>query len=920
MKKIIYIFILLLTLNLNAQEENNPQDVNILLQKGYTHFYTNQDSAYYYFNKIKDIYIKKEEWENVIASLVSINRIASYNYNLSKMRSNLNALDSIFNNHEAYLKTVPNYTDYQNSYLYDTGIYHFETNNYKVSKQVFQKIITQIEQVSDSLITKDAIDLLSGSYNFIAKMNSEEGKYDIAKQFYNKNIRFISKTKPDDKASLYANYSLLADLLRRTKDYNASNGYFKKALNYNLNNQGNKNSIISISQILALNHINLKQPDSAKLYLDILSKNLTDSHPFWNKYYDIKAELYKSEQNDSLALQAYKTALKLTQDKWQNKPHPEIATYYQKIGLLYAANKQHKKAIENFNSGINILTNKIDAFSNKSLLVKLYKDKAAILNAENTTTSYNKSIQTVNSGIKTLDSLKPSFKSEADKLLLIEDAFPLFESGMEATYNLYESSLNQKYIEQAFFYSEKSKNILLFEALLSAKATRFGAVPENLLEQEKQLKSEISSLEKRLNSKKQVTDLEREQLFQLKESYRQHIKTIETNYKSYYDLKYNTQVSSLKNIQNDLKNDTVLVSYFFGTNALYIISIDKNACSFNKVLLSNHFNESIVSTYKDISNPKSDIKVLAKNTYNLYNTILNPIASKNKDYKNLVIIPDGLLNYIPFGSLNTEKDGLHYLIQDKTISYSNSATLFFQLLENKKENNALLAFAPSFTNPSNENLLPLPNNKKEAESILSYFGGVMFSGNNATLKNFDLENQKFGMLHLATHAIVNDANPEFSYLAFEPVSNQEHLLYVSDLYNLNLDVNLVTLSACESGIGNLKRGEGFMSLARGFYFSGASSIASTLWKINDGTSSEIMARFYELLSKGKTKNEALQKAKLFFIKENNENNLSHPYYWSGFVISGNTTAITNTNYFIWILSGMAIFIFLGFVIYRKKRS
>ena len=96
-------------------------------------------------------------------------------------------------------------------------------------------------------------------------------------------------------------------------------------------------------------------------------------------------------------------------------------------------------------------------------------------------------------------------------------------------------------------------------------------------------------------------------------------------------------------------------------------------------------------------------------------------------------------------------------------------------------------------------------------------------------------------------------------MAFQPDGNS-NLLYVSDLYNLNSNTSLVTLSACESGIGDLKRGEGFISLARGFYFSGAKSIASTLWKINDGSSLKIMEAFYKNLSEGDDKNVALQKA------------------------------------------------------------
>src|SRR5690606_3182575 len=101
-----------------------------------------------------------------------------------------------------------------------------------------------------------------------------------------------------------------------------------------------------------------------------------------------------------------------------------------------------------------------------------------------------------------------------------------------------------------------------------------------------------------------------------------------------------------------------------------------------------------------------------------------------------------------------------------------------------------------------------------------------------SLLNFQAKSGNYSILHLATHAVFNDGSPEFSYLAFTPSVSTPYLLYTKDLYNLKLNADLVTLSACESGMGTLHRGEGLMSLARGFYFSGSNAIMSTLWKIN----------------------------------------------------------------------------------------
>ena len=319
-----------------------------------------------------------------------------------------------------------------------------------------------------------------------------------------------------------------------------------------------------------------------------------------------------------------------------------------------------------------------------------------------------------------------------------------------------------------------------------------------------------------------------------------------------------------------------------------------------------------------LNNPKSNLQTLNNKTFNLYSKLVAPSLANMKQ-KNLIIIADGLLNYIPFSGLATNQNKSNYLIEDFAISYVNSATLLKQLTEKEGINNEVLAFAPSF-NSTSSTLLPLPNNVKEATDILNYFKGKTFTNKQATLKNFNTESSKYGILHFATHAILDDASPEYSYLAFQPNKTNNNLLYVSDLYNLNLNTNLVTLSACESGIGNLKRGEGFMSLARGFYFSGASSISSTLWKINDASALKIMDDFYKHLSQNETKNLALQKAQLAFLNANKQNALVHPYYWSGFVISGNTNPIGTNSNWVWYLCAAVVIILLGLRLRKRRKN
>ncbi|MCB0617025.1 MAG: CHAT domain-containing protein, partial [Phaeodactylibacter sp.] len=165
-------------------------------------------------------------------------------------------------------------------------------------------------------------------------------------------------------------------------------------------------------------------------------------------------------------------------------------------------------------------------------------------------------------------------------------------------------------------------------------------------------------------------------------------------------------------------------------------------------------------------------------------------------------------------------------------------------------------------------------------------------GNDATRERFLADAPHYSIIHLATHAKANDEEGEYSYLAFTeiPDSLQNELLYAKDLYSLRLQAEMVVLSACESGVGELRRGEGVISLARGFSYAGAKSLVTTLWRVSDRESAVLMQLFYRQLKEGKPKDEALRVAKLQFIDQNNGAR-AHPFFWGAFILSGDMAPI-----------------------------
>ena len=904
---------LFLTLNVfiwttNSQE--NTDDINALYSKMYSHMYSNKDSTYFYADKIAAIGKKNNDLSYTLYAYTFSNKSAIYFNDLVQLKNNLETLNNIINNKKTIIDTIENIHYIRNSIYYDKATYDYKLNDYQSAYKNLKTIIDGTEQLPASLINKADEDLVYASYTIMAKMYSNDGKYDLARQYYNKTIRFIKITDPENNKKLNRIYSLIGEVFKRENNYKASNNYYIKSLNYSVKNNGDNNSVVTEANNIVENYLDLAQIDSASYYLDIIKPHIEKDSPYSFLFYKSRAKINLSKKNISEAIEDYNKALEITKAKWLNKKHFEIAEVYKEIAKLYESETNFNEALKQIDLAINQVSGLdiVHSSINKTVLLKLLKEKSSLLNKSK---AYTKTIKNVEKAIAVLDSLKPTFKNNTDKLFLMDDAFPVFESGLEALFHIYDKTNNETLIDSAFYYTEKSKSVLLLEALLNTKATEYTNIPKEILENEQLLKAEITYLEKQMNNSK--SSVLEDHLFEAKSKYRNFIEDLETNYTNYYNLKYNSNVISLSEIQEHLKPDDALISYFYGSKFLYAITITNNNKQFKRIPIARDLEKTLINYQKEISNPKSDLVIVSEQALKIYKILLEP-SLETISAENLIIIPDGLLNYIPFESLITSEN--NYLIENYAVSYTNSATLLSQLKDKKENNHQILAFAPTFNGVSNT-FLPLPNNEKEAKSTLTHFKGQLFLNTEASLQNFNTTSPNYSIIHLATHAIFNDETPEFSFLAFTPNTENESLLYVKDLYNLKLNADLVTLSACESGIGDLKRGEGLMSLARGFYFSGASSISSTLWKINDASATKLMDDFYLNLSEGLPKQKALQLAKLNFINKNRDNALSHPYYWSGFIISGNTDAIVSNHQWVWYVLGALTLALLIFII-RKK--
>lgn len=371
---------------------------------------------------------------------------------------------------------------------------------------------------------------------------------------------------------------------------------------------------------------------------------------------------------------------------------------------------------------------------------------------------------------------------------------------------------------------------------------------------------------------------------------------------------FNTAAFDLKSTLSHLKPNQQLIKYYVCRQYVYAVSFTNSDITIKK--LANR-----EKTQKQLTYFMSEIKKLQpnypKNAAQLYTTLF-PFTLQ----KNLTIIPDSFLNYLPFESLFNPKTN-QFAVENHWISYDYSLPMWelHQQYKSTKSKQNIALFSPLYTASKTDDrrsdFKDLKFARLESQKITALFDGKLFEKEKATKSNFIREKENFDIFHLAMHSQLFEDDFNKSCLLF---ANNEKLFF-SDLYGMNIPASMVALSACDTGNGTLKNGEGIMSMSRALAYAGVKSAVVSLWKVPDRETSEIMISFYENLKKGQVKDEALANAKTIFIQNNPMKN--HPYYWAGFIVNGDLSAVAN-NSFTWIVyAGITLIAMLLFV-FRKK--
>ncbi len=836
------------------------------------------------------------------------------------------------------------------------AIYSKRTGKFDEALEYNKKALNISEKVLDSLDPR-----ISSIINNLSTLYKEKGDYDEALKYSKRAIRITLNTKPLNSNLLAKKYHNIGMIYIEINDTLAASKYYKMALDLRLSTlkKDHPDLAASYNSMGKVNKIKGKYNIALDYYyqaLRIYKKIYKGDHPDIATCYINISSVYKELGDYEKAISFNSIAFNIRSGFYRDH-HSKIARCYLNYGDIYHRMGDYDMALKYLDRAISANTLNGETLNYKDQILILSKLSDVYISLfekkTNDTLDLIKATGIFNVISEIVDEQRKSFTSKGSMIEINKSVSGLYREAVRVASILYKKTNNKTYLETAFFFAEKNKANVLVEAILESRSQTYSGILDNLIKQEEEIKLKLQDCDnkrkreifsKGKRDKGEIKKIEKE-FAMLNKTYDSLITVFEKNYQNYFLLKYSTSTISVIDVQRNIPVKSVMIEYLVSDSNLYIFVITKQEFSITQMETSS-INFFVANLRKSLSelNIKSinnnSISAYCNYANSLYNLLLKPIEDKIEG-KDLIIIPDGKLGHIPFEVLLTEQTDisnvnfkkLPYLIKKHSISYGNSATIQFDLLSSLKCNakEDFLGFAPftkksdNFRSVYNNDTLKLgslPSSKNEVESIQKLIGGKVFEDLSATKQNFISEAANYKILHIATHGMVDDKRPlESCLFFFKNNSISESELKIEDLFSLTFNSELAVLSACNTGYGKLEKGEGIMSLARGFSYAGVPSITMSLWNVNDKSTSKIMNGFYHYLKQGSFKNEALRQAKLDYI-EQSDKIFATPYYWGGFVFIGKNDPIdfngNRTSY--WFLLLIIPVFAIGFFYKNKKMA
>ncbi|MFV0572736.1 MAG: CHAT domain-containing protein [Xanthomarina gelatinilytica] len=819
----------------------------------------------------------------------------------------------------------------------------------QASKEVIASFQTFIEISTDESKKLRALKHQLAAIDNLGSFYHSIGEFERADELISYSYRKKLKTLAPEDNNITISQIISAQAKMGLRDFNAANNLIDQAL-YRINTSKNTQfywhaSALSTKATISDELGDFKNADKYFVEADSLYRQSLGNNEYTRDFLDelidmslFYAKIQDTEKAISLAEECYHF---IKTSDFNNT----LQGFHHILNLaeVHFKLKHYKDAQAYSNEALNMLNNKnlITTNFTDSIRIQYRKPKALLINAKSsyylntnkTDTFLKELLNQLNNGIAILNQRKEIIKSYDDLSLLITENNELFDFSKQILLDLYNLTDNQAYLSKFLTLHESSVYNRIRSRLNLKNNLAFANIPKAIIARETYLKSKMNA------SIESATDGSFETFFNTNSNWNSFLDSLKDNYPKYYKMRYASIEEPLNKLHKNIPENTTVVRYVFNDNNLYAIVLTKNGKQIFKLNYKTAKNDMLKLT----ENP-FQIKSNGIHLYNLYKTLWKPLEPAIAT-KKVIIIPDGELFNLSFEML-TDKAIQSYsefttnsLLAKHIVSYNYS--LFLLGNETKtigyKEN--FIAFVPEFNDKMKEEyqikikdsldldkayltLLPQPFTKDLAEKSSHLFNGYSFLNENSTEHIFKNSAKEHKIIHIGTHAESNNLSPELSRLVFakstDASAEEDGYLYTYEIYNINLSSNLAILTACETGKPSYQAGEGMISLAHAFNYAGSESILTSLWKVDEQSSAEIIELFYKNIKNGMDKDLALQQAKLSYLTTAKGRTMN-PQYWAGLVLIGDTSPInltTSNNYLYWIL-GFAILSMLLIILKRQ---
>jgi len=579
------------------------------------------------------------------------------------------------------------------------------------------------------------------------------------------------------------------------------------------------------------------------------------------------------------------------------------------LGIIYYNQGNYEESNKYYQRAIDLA---LEFQGGGATLWEAYLERAKTLEKQD---KLSEAVDSYKNSIQIIEDIRSQIKLEEHKASFLGTykRIQAYQNLIQLLAALHNTQPDKNYGQEAFSYLERGKARAFLDSLEISKVDIFQGLDSKLQNQEKDLMRNISNIYNKLLAAEQSPE-EKLNISEQLERYEHELEVlkrkIRTESPAYADLKY-PKIVSLKEAQKLLDKNTAFFTYSLGEDKAHAFVVTKKDFKTFPIPSKNDLKDIIADYLTIITDKNSNNFNLG---YKLYSSLILPGLTKK--IKKIIFIPDDILHFLPFETLNTTQNETNFLLNKFQIAYTPSITSLKKIIKKKQANGSkrpmdIMAIGdPYFGSIEKENE-KVSNLRNFFSSNTFSFERLEYSGTEidrvsslfkekkintllrerASEDQFKKQNLKdYKIVHFATHSVIDNQNPIRSsiLLSLDDDPQEDGFLQMREIYNLSLNSDLVTLSSCQTGLGELIKGEGIEGINRAFFYAGASSVLMSLWPVNDQATYQLMERFYSHLHSSESIANALRKAKL---ELSSSQLLSHPYYWAGFVISGKANHI-----------------------------